>query len=1498
MVRPYAHAVILLLCAAVLVYSIIGCGSSHGSSELFANAPVGGQDASPLHMPGEVPPADAVRTGGAVQGVIQGAAQPYELPAGWSMGDLPGTMPSAPLADKPHSGGSHSASNKQTSSIDTGFATPGPHTLTASGQYPDATFYDYLASDMIDLTNMDASTNELHITGTVLQSNIKENIYAQIGLVTESVYDLALGAGQPNYMFNQSVMMLNALDSGTPFCAPLDFNGSGGLGQAQTYPGNSFTFDLKLVVDPVNDYRGLAFLSLNGGGYLPAGGFSFGVDNWGFRPAESFTQCRLVAQLYSFNLNPAVIGSITFQDVRLTDGTPGGPSPHPWPNKGRDRQRTSISPFAGPTTSNQKWPAFITGSPIVSSPALADDGTLYFCTSGLPARLFAVDSTTGAAKWAAPLTLPAGSVSIGSPALSNGTGDGPGGSKRIYIGTSAGQFYTIRDDGGNGTVINTVAGLGDMSQASAVVAGSGTVYSCAWDGFVYAFDAAGNLLWTSPGPLGFLADSPSLSVNESTVYVCTVQGNFLGLSAASGAVLHDSGALGGAFYTTPAIDAADLVYAADYLNSGTASLYSRNSNLSANWTTLLPANQVSLYSKATMGPLGIYVGCGELAAFNTATHAVKWTFTTAGAVFTYPTVDANNHVYAASGTGIIYGLQDNGATVTQLWFLTSMNSILSSPALGPDGTLYIGTQTGRLYAINDSGTPALQIDCTALANASFFVRRTPGVQNPATDPYLTPALSTNTVYDASGLGFVPGNTFYVSFAADNAAQPSDKAVYPSIPVAGLVTVTAAGMTLPAPVAGPDNDLGDYFQVVNGGWTLQLRAGAYNRVTNDLDSLDWAQYTLLDQTSGGTITGPWATNTSAADSVVFASGVRYRPLYSNYTYPTAGSTAPGRTELIYPTTWATGYIQVNGFPPSLSEGGTVLGNFYNQAGMTNSLQADAYCRFEADIYNMVDDMRVRDRTVNAWIINNPALAHLARPADTLVFARGTVFRLEAFGAPFNGNDVTVTANKTLNNVKTYTQTDPFAGTYNLNVLPVRIWDDPAASDPHQNVSGNNPWTVTLNFLLQYGATNAAGTPSQTVQLDADYGAAWNDGTAGRIYNVPGSPFTVNGLKSVAVNINNQPAGTYKFAIRVTDSLGVQYTYVWPTSVVLSAWTIVTVDSAGVAGEYTSLRVVNGMPAISYYDRTNGNLKYVRATNANGTAWGAPVTVDSVGDVGQYTSLLVVNGNPAIAYFSPDAGGGLKYVRASNNNGTAWGAPVVVDPPPAGYATSMALVNGRPAISYTDGAAQRQYYIRANDVNGAAWGARVSVDPPTLVINFSSLAVVNGRPAICYEAAITTNLQYVRAVDVNGNNWSAPVVLDNMGGGWSSMPSMAVVNGNPAVSYAYSVTNDLRFIRAVDVNGAAWGVPLTIDAAGTTGQESSLDVINGIPAISFPEAVVKPNLMYARASDANGAAWGIPELVDQSGFNWVGRWTSLEQVNAHPGISYWDQTAGDLKYATYF
>ena len=340
------------------------------------------------------------------------------------------------------------------------------------------------------------------------------------------------------------------------------------------------------------------------------------------------------------------------------------------------------------------------------------------------------------------------------------------------------------------------------------------------------------------------------------------------------------------------------------------------------------------------------------------------------------------------------------------------------------------------------------------------------------------------------------------------------------------------------------------------------------------------------------------------------------------------------------------------------------------------------------------------------------------------------------------------------------------------------------------------------------------------------------------------------------------------------------------------------AGGQVGKYTSQAIVAGKPAVSYYDVTNGDLKFVRASNAAGTAWDAPVTIDSTGDVGQYASLVVVDGNPAVAYYDA-TNGDLKYVRATDATGSAWDSPVTLDSTgDVGQYISLAMVNGNPAVSYYDVTNEDLKFVRANDTSGSSWGAGAAVDSTGNVGGFSSLVVVNGYPAIAYLDATGGFyvLKYVRATDASGASWDAPVPVDG-GGDAGFFVSLALVNGNPAISYQDVVAGDLKYVRSIDVNGTGTGwssaTIVTVDSAGSVGAYTSLATINSRPAISYYDTT-GGNLKYAWASDANGAGWGTPAFVDTLGI--VGLYTSLINLNGSAAISYQDVSNGNLNWAT--
>ena len=348
-----------------------------------------------------------------------------------------------------------------------------------------------------------------------------------------------------------------------------------------------------------------------------------------------------------------------------------------------------------------------------------------------------------------------------------------------------------------------------------------------------------------------------------------------------------------------------------------------------------------------------------------------------------------------------------------------------------------------------------------------------------------------------------------------------------------------------------------------------------------------------------------------------------------------------------------------------------------------------------------------------------------------------------------------------------------------------------------------------------------------------------------YDVPGN---VGTFVSAAL-VNGKPASAHYDATnsdlnysRANDIQGVS----WATAV--------KVSTAGNVGQYPSLAVVNGFPAISFHDVTNNRLMYVRATNANGTAWAAPVVVDDPPgaiNVGQYTSLVVVNGNPAIAYYDV-TNADLKYVRATDANGTAWGTPAILDGTGStGQFLSIKVVNGNPAISYYDATNADLKYIRASDAAGTTWSVALAVSTAGNIGQYSSLSVINGFPAISFYDVTNADLQYVRATDADGAGWGVPLTLAATGN-TGQFTSLTTVAGTPAISYQDVTNLDLKYIRATDANGTTWALEETPEATGSMGSYSNLIIADGNPSIAYYDAG-GANARFIRSYDNIGDHW---------------------------------------------
>jgi hypothetical protein len=144
-------------------------------------------------------------------------------------------------------------------------------------------------------------------------------------------------------------------------------------------------------------------------------------------------------------------------------------------------------------------------------------------------------------------------------------------------------------------------------------------------------------------------------------------------------------------------------------------------------------------------------------------------------------------------------------------------------------------------------------------------------------------------------------------------------------------------------------------------------------------------------------------------------------------------------------------------------------------------------------------------------------------------------------------------------------------------------------------------------------------------------AWLSGTTWLSETVDSAAGDVGRYTSLALDSNGNPHISYN------DSTNLDLKYAWRSG---TTWLSETVDSEGDVGRWgTSLALDNrDNPCISYYDHhPNYDLKLARF---DGTVW-IIQTVDSGGDVGQYSSLaLDPAGCPHISYYDA-TNGDLKY-----------------------------------------------------------------------------------------------------------------------------------------------------------------------------------------------------------------------------------------------------------------
>ena len=182
-----------------------------------------------------------------------------------------------------------------------------------------------------------------------------------------------------------------------------------------------------------------------------------------------------------------------------------------------------------------------------------------------------------------------------------------------------------------------------------------------------------------------------------------------------------------------------------------------------------------------------------------------------------------------------------------------------------------------------------------------------------------------------------------------------------------------------------------------------------------------------------------------------------------------------------------------------------------------------------------------------------------------------------------------------------------------------------------------------------------------------------------------------------------------------------------------WNIETVDSGGNVGWYTAIAVDRtGTVHISYYDIANKDLKY--AKKASGT-WAA-LTIDSQGDVGRFTSIAVDTARSAHIGYNDFTNSALKYAKLDHAG--VWVMETVTSGANVGGYTAIAVErSGIVHMSYHDFVKKSVEYAYKS---GIRWKTE-TIDNQWDVGSFNSIEV--GSVNVSYYDATNGDLKFATA-----------------------------------------------------------------------------------------------------------------------------------------------------------
>ncbi len=285
-----------------------------------------------------------------------------------------------------------------------------------------------------------------------------------------------------------------------------------------------------------------------------------------------------------------------------------------------------------------------------------------------------------------------------------------------------------------------------------------------------------------------------------------------------------------------------------------------------------------------------------------------------------------------------------------------------------------------------------------------------------------------------------------------------------------------------------------------------------------------------------------------------------------------------------------------------------------------------------------------------------------------------------------------------------------------------------------------------------------------------------------------------------------------------------------------WQSETFDTVADRG---SLAEIDSIPGVSYIvtSGSSSNLKYAKRVAGvwiTETVLAATIATNIVS-----TSLVELSsGHPGIAFFQTASGGSSTDIKFAEFNGSTWIFTIIdSDVIACSDDRFCAIVNAEPAVVY-EGDPDTIMYARSS-----SWTIEsIAIGGP-----FVSISQVGTDAAVCYNRG-SDALYSPRS----SGTWPETTVLSGANGRHFSLKE---VDGDAAFSMYRQSPQNLLY---AELNGT-WSIT-TVDATTNHGEDTSLAIHNGAPAISYKGPFRNFELMAI----FNGLTWDTEGISGVGGF----------------------------------